>query len=239
MNFKSLIVFIFLIMFSTTLLAQYTSGGGKKKRRSGGGGKEPHHSVIKGDFKLPTPIANKAFRGFLNGVTDIDLSYNYRLVNNLSFGAGFKYGFWDIDVNAFPSDKVTGKMKILNPFGSISYVMQQNRQFFIEAGFKVGYNLMNTSGTYNANSFNFDQTGINFEPKVGFYLQTPSELLAFGLTVNYNYIGAGFSENNLEVDKIPGITAGSSNGNSQYFSIGFGFYTFLPNKDDRDAAKER
>lgn len=238
MNFKTVITFILFIIIGTSVFAQYTSGS-KKNKRNNNGGKMPHHSVIKGDFKLPTPIANRAFRGILNGIADMDLSYNYRLLNNLAFGAGFKYGFWDIDVNSFPSDKVTGKMSILNPFGSVSYVMQQNRQFFIEAGIKVGYNLMNTSGTYNVNSFDFDQTGINFEPKIGLYLQTPSELLSFGLTVNYNYIGAGFSERNLEVDKIPGIDAGVSKGSSQYFSVGFGFYTFLPNKDDMQAAKER
>lgn len=237
MNFKVLTIIIVFLLVGTTAIAQYTSGSKKKKRSNGG--KELRHSVIKADFKLPTPIANKAFRSILNGVTDMDLSYNYRLANNFAFGAGCKYGFWDIDVNSFPSNKVTGKMKIINPFVSVSKVFQQNRQFFIETEFKVGYNTMSTTGSFNSNSFNYNQTGINLEPKVGFYLQTPSELLSFGLTVNYNYIGAGFSEKNLEVNKVPGIEAGTSSNNSQYFSVGFGFYTFLPNKDDMAAAKER
>jgi hypothetical protein len=237
MKFKVLTIFILLMIIGTASFGQYTSGSKKSKRNNGG--KQPHHSVIKGDFKLPTPISNKAFRGVLNGVTDMDLSYNYRLTSDFAFGVGFKYGFWDIDVNSFPSDKVTGKMTVLNPFISVSKIFKQNRQFFIETELKFGYNSMNTIGTYNVNTFDYNQTGINFEPKIGLYLQTPSELLAFGLTINYNYIGAGFSEQNLEVDKIPGIDAGTNNGNSQYFSVGFGFYTFLPNKDDMAAAKER
>lgn len=237
MNFKIITLFLLVLLVSPVVFGQYTSGSGKKKK-SNGGGPTPHHSVIKADFKLPTPVGNKVFKGVLNGVTDLDFSYNYRLVNDLAFGLGMKYGFWDIDVNAFPSDKVNGSHKIINPFVSVSKVFRQNEMFFIETELKVGYNTFTTNSSYNAVGFQYKQNGINFEPKIGLYLQTPSELLSFGLTFNYNYINAGFSEKNLGVDKIPGFAAGAGADKSHYFSVGFGFYTFLPNKEDIAAARE-
>lgn len=236
MNFKTLTIFMLILLIGPMTYGQYTSGSKKKKKTHGG--KEPHHSVIKADFKLPTPTGDKMFRGILNGVMDLDLSYNYRLTNDFTFGLGMKYGFWDIDVNSFPSDKVNGSHKIINPFISVSKIFQQNSQFFIETEFKVGYNNITTASSYNTVGFEYKQTGINLEPKIGFYLQTPNDLLAFGFTVNYNYIGAGFSGDNLGVNKLPGFAAGSGGNSSQYFSVGFGFYTFLPNKDDIAAAKD-
>ncbi|MCT4580421.1 MAG: hypothetical protein N4A35_03310 [Flavobacteriales bacterium] len=236
MKFKTLTFFILTFLVGPVVYGQYTSGSKKKKKTHGG--KSAHHSVIKADFKLPTPTGDKMFRGILDGMIDLDFSYNYRLLNDFAFGAGMKYGFWDIDVNSFPSDKVNGSHKIINPFVSVSRVFQQNRQLFIEAEVKVGYNNFNTTSEYNGVGYTYKTTGVNFEPKVGVYLQTQSDLLSIGLTVNYNYMTAGFSEKNLGVAKLPGFAAGTGGDTSQYFSIGFGFYTFLPNKDDIAASKE-
>ncbi len=236
MKIKTLTIFILTFLVGSVAYGQYTSGSKKKKKTHGG--KTPHHSVIKADFKLPTPTGDKMFRTFLNGVTDLDFSYNYRLLNDFAFGAGMKYGFWDVDVNAFPSDKVNGTHKIINPFVSVSKVFQQNRQLFFEVELKAGYNTFNTTSEYNGVGYTYKASGINFEPKFGVYLQTQSDLLSIGMTLNYNYMNASFSENNLGVNKLPGFSAGSGGNPTQYFSVGFGFYTFLPNKDDIAAAKE-
>lgn len=236
MKIKILTTFILALLVGPIVYGQYTSGSKKKKKTNRG--KTPHHSVIKADFKLPTPIGDKVFRSFLNGVTDLDFSYNYRLLNDFAFGAGMKYGFWDIDVNAFSSAKVNGSHKVINPFVSVSKVFQQNKQLFIEAEFKVGYDSFNTTSSYNGVGYTYKSSGFNLEPKVGFYLQTKSDLLSIGLTINYNYMTEGFSDKNLNRDKLPGFSAGSGGNASQYFSIGFGFYTYLPNKDDIAASKD-
>ena len=230
MKLKVILFIAIATLINQTTFAQYNSGN---KKKGGNGAREPHHSVIKGDFKLPTTLGNEAFRKVINGIMDSDLEYNYRLTNNLRFGIGAKYSLWDIDVNAFPSTKVNGKIQNVNPFISVGMVFPQDQQFYIETEMKFGYNLMETSSNiYNS----YKQTAINFEPKVGFYLQT-TDLLAFGLTVNYNYIATNFSPANLNLNSFPTVSAGGSDGNMQYFSIGFGFYTFIPNADDK-AARE-
>jgi len=236
MKFKSIVFLVLILLVSQVSYSQYNSG--EKKKNSGHGAREPHHSVIKGGFKLPTALGNKAFRKIMKGVADADFSYNYRLSNNLAFGAGFKYGIWDIDVNQFSGD-VHGKMEILNPFVSFSKVFEEDKQFYIETELKVGYNMITTRSNLGAD---FNQTGINFEPKVGFYLKA-TDMLAFGLNINYNYIGANFSRENMDLSVInletyPGIVASEEKGATQYFSVGFGFYAFIPNKDDRAVAKD-
>lgn len=236
MNLKIITTFVIILITSSTIFSQYNSGS--KKKRKSNGGKPTRHSVIKSDFKLPTPLGDKIFKGILNGVMDLDLSYNYRLLNDVAFGSGLKYGFWDIDVNAFPSNKVNGSHKILTPFVSISKVFPQNRQVFIETEIKVGYNNFNTTSQYDGVGYTYKTTGISFEPKFALYLQTQSELLSIGFTVNYNYMTSGFSEKNLNKEKLPNFKAGSGKDYSNYFSVGFGFYTFLPTKEDIAAAKD-
>jgi len=236
MKLKSILFLVLTTLISQVSYSQYNSG--TKKKNSGHGAREPHHSVIKGGFKLPTAIGNKAFRRIMKGVTDSDFSYNYRLSSNFAFGAGFKYGLWDIDVNQFSGD-VHGKMEILNPFISVSKVFEEDKQFYVETEFKFGYNMITTRSNLGDD---YKQTGLNFEPKVGFYLKA-TDMLAFGLNVNYNYIGANFSKANMDLsqinlDNLPGIKASEETGATQYFSIGFGFYAFIPNKDDRAAARD-
>ncbi len=236
MKLKSILFIAIITLISQASYGQYNSG--TKKKNSGHGAREPHHSVIKGGFKLPTPIGNKAFRRIMNGVTDSDFSYNYRLSSNFTFGAGIKYGLWDIDVNQFSGD-AHGKMEILNPFVSFSKVFEEDKQFYVETEFKVGYNMITTKSNLGAP---YKQTGLNFEPKVGFYLKA-SDMLAFGLNINYNYIQTNFSRNNMDlsliaIDHYPGVNASEEKGATQYFSVGFGFYAFIPNKDDRAAAKD-
>lgn len=236
MKLKAIVFLVLTMLISQVSYSQYNSG--TKKKNSGHGAREPHHSVIKGGFKLPTALGNKAFRRIMQGVTDSDFSYNYRLSNDFAFGAGFKYGLWDIDVNQFSGD-VHGKMSVLNPFVSFSKVFEEDKQFYVETELKVGYNMITTRSNLGNP---YKQAGINFEPKVGFYLKA-TDMLAFGLNINYNYIGTNFSSKNMDLslialDKYPGVNTSEEQGATQYFSVGFGFYAFIPNKDDRAAAKD-
>ncbi len=232
MKLKFVVILLLLFTGSQAVFGQYTQGSGKKKKTRGG--QEPHHSVIKGDFKLPTGLSSKAFRKIMDGKVDLDFAYNYRLHNDVFFGAGIKYGFWDIDVNAFGSAQVHGNLKIVNPFIAVGKVFQQDRQFFIETEFKAGYNAFKTETFFNDAHTIYKQSGFNFEPKVVFYLAA-TDMLAFGLSINYNVIGVNFSSVDLGKESYSAIPTGG--GATQYFSIGFGFYTFVPNAQDRENAK--
>ncbi len=188
-------------------------------------GKPTPHG-IKLDFKLPTAISNKSFKGVMSGIADIDLAYQYKFKNNgLILSSGVKYGYWTVESSIFSGNVTTGKMDVLQPFLSFGYRSVLNDKMFFEYEFKTGYGWLFTHS--NNCSDPFRQENIALEPKISFYYKS-SELLYFGVSANYNVINSKFSPNNLCLTNFPGIPLDASGGIYQYFSIGFGFYAIIP-----------
>jgi len=184
------------------------------------------HSVIMFNFKLPKTIANKSYKGLMSGLANIDATYQYNLENGFGFGTGFMYSYYELNGSAFQGS-VTGKMEGYNPFIKLSKRKDVNEKSFIELSVSGGYNILNTSS--NQCSDIYKQNAFNIMPQLGFYMVS-SDFLSFGLIVSYNYFGAEFSPANICMTSFPGIDPGSSIGNSQVFSVGFGFSTYLPTK---------
>ena len=190
---------------------------------------KPKHSVIMMDFKLPSPVRNKSFRGVMNGLANVDFVYQYNLPSELGFGAGFMYSYYQVNGNVFQYSMV-GKMEGLNPFVKLAKRSELNENMYVEYSLRTGYNIIYSSSNQMHNKY--IQKAINVQPGIGFYMKS-SDLLSFGLVISYNIIGNQFTPANLGVPYFPGVSNDYNQGVSQIFAIGFGFSTYLPDRSDR------
>ena len=188
-------------------------------------GKPTSHG-LKLDFKLPTGTSNKSFKGVLSGLADIDFSYQFLPVDNkLFFNGGFKYSHWNIESTIFSGNSVTGKLEFLQPFVGIGWRHTFSDYVFLEYEIKGGYSFVNTTSSSNPNVYK--QQGIGIEPKLGMYYKA-NDLVAVGLTFNYNIVNAKFTPDNIAQTNFPGLGPEASKRIYQYFSVGFGIYTVIP-----------
>jgi hypothetical protein len=181
---------------------------------------------IKLDFKLPTATSNRSFKGVMSGLADIDLGYQFKLKENgMFFNTGLKYSYWNLESTVFSVTNITGKLEILQPFIGLGWRHDFSEKVFLESEMKFGYAYLLTKSS--TNPIIYRQESVALEPKVGLYLKT-SALMSVGLTLNYNIINDKFTPENIGVTNFPGFGPETSEGNYQYFSIGFGIYGILP-----------
>lgn len=186
----------------------------------------PTPSSIKLDFKLPTALANKSFKGIMSGLADVDLGYHYHFENiHLLAGIGVKYGYWNLESANFPNDVVTGRMEIVTPMVSLGYRSIVGEKSFLDFELNGGYGRIFTSSNDCPNKY--AQDAVIISPKISLFLKG-SDLLYFGANLGYTYMGAEFTPDNLCMTSFPAGNESFNKGNYQYFSVGFGFYAIIP-----------
>lgn len=178
------------------------------------------------DFKLPSPLANKSFRSVMTGLADLDLLYQHKLDHGLGLGVGFNYFYFDVNSNAFQFN-VVGKMEGFNPYIKLAKRNKLGENAFFEYSINSGY--LKVFSSSNQGPGSYAQEGYNVRPQLGIYLKS-GDLVSFGLIASYNYMNFEFTPDNLSLDNFPGNTAENSVGNTQFFSVGFGFSTYIPDK---------
>ncbi|MFT7155526.1 MAG: hypothetical protein ACI8Q1_000527 [Parvicella sp.] len=192
---------------------------------------KPSKHAIKMDFKLPTAFGNGAFKGIMNGLVDLDFGYQYHFQkSNIIVNTGIKYGLWDVETSFFAGTFIEGRLQTYTPFIGIGYRKIITESVFMDWEIKGGYSIISTQAILCAE--NYRQTGVSIEPKVNIYLKG-SEMLYFGANINYHLIGAEFSESNICIDDFPGLSQEASQGYYSYFSIGLGFYAYIPQSKKR------
>jgi hypothetical protein len=209
-NFKDILIIV-LLLFSHTFF-------GQKEGKS-----TPH--VLKIDFKLPTAIANKSFKGVMSGLADIDAVYQIQFKTGLFINTGLKYSFWKLESTVFSGDVVTGKLEVYQPFVGLGYRHPFSDKVFLETELKSGFSFINTKS--NSLTTTYQQQAFAIEPKFGLYYRS-SEFTAVGLTINYNIITTNFTPDNIGQPNFPGMTPEASVGIYQYLSVGFGIYGTIP-----------
>ena len=184
------------------------------------------HSVVSFNFKLPKILGNKAFKGVMSGLANIDLSYQYNLENGIGVGGGFTYSYYELEGSAFQGS-VTGQLEGYSPFVKLLKRKMLNEKSYIELSINGGYSFLNTLS--NQCEDIYKQQAFNITPQVGYYIVS-SEFLSFGIVVSYNYFNSEFSPSNICMSSFPGFNPDSSIGDSHVFAVGFGFSTYLPTK---------
>lgn len=97
---------------------------------------KPKHSYTI-DFSVPISIANKPFKGVMQGFLRASASYQYSFKNKLNVGTGFNYTYFHI--NRFKiSPQIVGGMHILNPFVKVGYENFFNERVGYDFGVKTG-----------------------------------------------------------------------------------------------------
>lgn len=207
-----------LLIVICTILSVSTSFGQEE------GTPTPH--AIRMDFKLPTALSNRSFKSVMSGLADIDLTYQYHLENiNLIFGGGVKYDFWNLESGVFTNDIVTGKLEVITPQLSIGYRSIIGEKAFIDYEILGGYANIITSSNKLAARYN--QSGVIVTPKLSFYLKA-TNLLYFGASLNYAFMDATFTPDNVGLTSFPASDPKQNIGKYQYFSVGFGFHAIIP-----------
>ena len=177
-------------------------------------------------FKLPKTIQNTIFRKTIYGVGDLDAQFNYKVIPNLEFSLGYKYGYYDVNSVAFQSN-IDGQFETHLPFIKLSYINDVSDRIFIDFGVRSGYNFSATKTT-NC-STNFLQNAFRVEPELGVYMLS-TDLLSFGLVISYNLWFAEFTPQHFCMNSISGMNASESVGIYQTFCAGFSFKTYFPQR---------
>ncbi|MFN5415796.1 MAG: hypothetical protein ACK5B9_01990 [Flavobacteriia bacterium] len=148
----------------------------------------PKHSYSI-DFALPVPIANKPFKGIMQGLVRFSGSYQYALKSNLSVGLGFNYTYFYI--NRFKiTPQILGGMHLGNAYFKLAYEKYTSERVGYDVGVKIGYS-RNYFHSDSLQTPNIVQSTI-VEPYAAFCL-TASEKTAYKWMVSYSFLGFGFT----------------------------------------------
>lgn len=181
--------------------------------------------TIKGDFKIPTPTYNKSFTKTVNGIADMSLHYNYPVFRYFTAGVGFKFTY--LQINDFKTNvKTNASVKVYTPFVRLGFEKFTRPKFFYGLHLKTGYSTLNfysniCDSLYGDSGAPKDK-GFYIEPEISFYLMA-SDNLAFGIQIAYNVIFDQYGPDNVCLPNFSGMSASDSQGNYQFFSLGFGF----------------
>lgn len=191
--------------------------------------------ILEGDFKIPTPISNRAFGKIANGIGDINLIFNYPIAKSFLIGAGFKFGYYQfIDFLTNNSFSNSGKLFCYSPYGKITYLKFSNPRLFFQFSSKFGYSFMdfNSYTCTTTGEPNSMQECFFIEPQLSAHIFV-DESLSFSLAVS-DYIGFNnFNSSLLCLESFPGYSAENSLGNYNILGIGFGFTYFFNKKGEK------
>lgn len=186
---------------------------------------------IKMDFKLPIPLANKSFVRVVNGISDINLSFQFPVWRNITLGVGAKHTLYQINEFNLP-ETTEGNVQFTSGFLKLGYEKFLTTNVYVEGSVKGGYTYMDfKSKTCFLETGNWHQTdkSILLEPNVGLYMISRDNL-AFGLIVSYTMIMDNFRPERLCLDRFTGHSEAFSQGIYGTFNVGFGFSVFLNKK---------
>ncbi len=191
--------------------------------------------VLEGDFKLPSPLQNKAFHNIAKGIADFNLMYQYPLFSNFLIGAGFKFQYFQF-ADFLTNNNFSNSGKLFNyaPYGRLSYIKFANPRLFWQLSVKGGYSYkkINSFSCSNAGEAQPKQEEFYLEPQMGIHIFV-DESLSFSLVVA-NYIGFNnFNPSLMCLSSFGGFTAADSEGNYNVFGIGFGFTYFFNKKGSK------
>jgi hypothetical protein len=191
--------------------------------------------IIEGDFKIPTPLYNKAFRKIANGIADANILFQYPITKSILLGAGFKYGYFQfVDFLTNNSFSNSGKLFSYSPYGRISYLKFSNPRLFFQLSVKAGTSLMQFNSFTCSNLGEKPRTQNSFflEPQISAHIFV-DESLSFSMAIS-NYIGFNsFNPSLMCLDSFSGYNASDSEGNYNVLGIGFGFTYFFNKKGEK------
>lgn len=182
----------------------------------------PKHSYTI-EFALPVSVANKPFKGIMQGLVRSSASYQFSLKNGLSIGVGGNYTYFMI--NRFKiTPQILGGMHLMNAYGKLAFEKYYSDRVGIDTGLKIGYNqaLFHSDSLSSKNKF---ISGI-VEPYVSFCL-TGNHKTAYKWTLSYSFLNHGFSPQQIGDFINDDYSFSEFNRMTRFFSFGFSYSHFF------------
>lgn len=179
---------------------------------------KPKHSYTI-DFGLPVTVANRAFKGVMQGFMRGSASYQYTLKNGFGFGLGGNYTYFQI--NRFKiSPQLLGGMHLINGFTKLGYERYSTERFGYEGGVKIGYSrwLLHSDSIVGFNK----EESTAVEPYFSFAI-TASEKTAYKWTISYAFLGRSFRPDDIGDNVNEDYKQSEYNRITRFLTFGFSF----------------
>ena len=184
---------------------------------------KPKHSLSV-ELGLPIGIANKGFKGFLQGMVNFSPYYHYNFLNNLSIGAGINYNFFWINHVLAPDTKNIGAIHSIGSFLEVGYEKFFTDRLGTDFSFKSGFSQLNF---YSKNNRTLGlgtpkQNVVFIEPTFSLII-TADEFTSYRWIVGYAFQNYKFDPTKLGFSDSKEYHTPEYNKMSQFFTFGFGF----------------
>jgi hypothetical protein len=179
---------------------------------------EPKHSYTI-DYGLPVTVANRAFKGVMQGFMRGSASYQFQLKNGLGIGAGGNFTYFQI--NRFKiSPQLIGGMSQSFVYGKFLMEKYFNERIGLDGGVKTGYSWLR----FHSDSLLIPKKAesIVIEPYLSFCLSA-SEKTAYKWTLTYAFMGRSFNPTDIGDFVNKDYAESEYSRITRYLSFGFSF----------------
>ncbi len=179
-------------------------------------------SCVKAEVKMPIVEGNGAFKHYVDGIADVNISSNFNVYRGIMIGVGAKYSYFQVD-DFKVSQRTEGEISFLGIFGVLGFERYLNGNISYELCSKYGYGWMNTT-TLICNDLGKDtyrQSGSYLEPQLALYY-TSEEQYRFGLFIGYQVFMQEFTADNFCIPYFAGLHTSASQGAYQVLNVGLG-----------------
>lgn len=189
--------------------------------------------IPKGSFNLeialPNNVTNNAFKDLFQGLAAVTPSYQYTFDNTFSIGAGFRYGYFN--VNEFRNNlDLKGGLHIMGAFLKVGQEKYYGN-FGLDYGIRMGYsmNFFDTNKNKESIGKAYQNDGLFFEPNIGLALKS-GDNSSFRFVVGYAFHTIKVGPEHVGVDQFAGIDQDKLNQITTYFTVGFGYSYYFGKK---------
>jgi hypothetical protein len=181
---------------------------------------------ITGEIMLPSGMASKPFRSYLNGLVNVHPKIVYKPLTNWYVAGGPKYMYYTVSEFKLPT-KTKGGMHAFGGGLEIGYMKWIGKQFAFEVGVKGGA-MQHVFKTGLLPSSKKLLAGF-VEP--GFTLIIAAdEAVSYRWTVGYNWMGFHLMPEHLGLDSYGGYTLDEYEVGAQSLVVGFGITYYFGNE---------
>jgi len=181
---------------------------------------------ITGEIMLPSGMASKPFRSYLNGLVNVHPKIVYKPLTNWYVAGGPKYMYYTVSEFKLPTT-TTGGMHAFGGGLEIGYMKWIGKQFAFEVGVKGGA-MQHVFKTGLLPSSKKLLAGF-VEP--GFTLIIAAdEAVSYRWTVGYNWMGFHLMPEHLGLDSYGGYTLDEYEVGAQSLVVGFGITYYFGNE---------
>lgn len=181
---------------------------------------------ITGELMLPSGLASKPFRAYLNGLVNVHPKIVYKPLKNWYVAAGPKYMYYTVSEFKLPV-KTRGGMHAFGGGVEFGYMKWIGEQFAFEVGVKGGgmQHVFQTGLLENPKKL----LAAYVEPAFTFIIAA-DEAVSYRWTLGYNFMGFQLMPDHLGLNTNGGYTMEEYEVGAQSLVIGFGMTYYFGNQ---------